>query len=558
MKFRKVFAWVAAVATALSVAGCSEGETVWTDTAEKPDIQPPAVIGGYIEYPEAPAQKPEVDPSVATSAGEYSAHGNYMLEETSEGTQVSYTEIGNWEYVYVSVENYQSKYGNFRISLDTKGAERIAVQAVYWEMYENGEKPVTVYQDDLADGQQYAIARLGDFTRLDGLYQPLTGQSLKDATILGFLILLDSNPAQTAASDREGKVTFTAFEFFEDGDPALDDKYVVPQVNWSGSYGDAGYAVEAPEEGGIRVEYEQISLYSRVYIPIVNFTPEYSEFEIALTTSGVSSYSIGVMFSVESHSEWQPYVELFKETAASDGTHTHTVNFDGSNPIDMNNGWNPVPGEYIKNYNVYQIVLWLDSTDQQPGTEYSGEVSIDSVSFNRTAAEGCTVGKAWNAGTPSISFEDDVLAGGSGTVTYSYYTGWYKLTMPVFGYEPRTKLTVRFMSDDPVDYFGVAVVSAGSEVVLLSTWDKLTEFEDKTDESGTAATGTVSSVKRDPESGIYTATFDFTNAQKSIVTNLAFWEQAITNVGFYFNDPNNGEAWSGTRTIRFISVEFSD
>lgn len=557
MKFRKFLAWIAAVAAAVSFAGCSEGKTVWTDTAERPDIQPPAVLGGYIEYPEAPAHKPEADPSAVTSSGDYTAYGNYTLTETSEGLEASYAEVEDWDYIYVSVENYQSKYGNFRISLNTKGAERIAVQAVYWEMYENGEKPVTVYQGDLADGEQYVIARLGDFTRLDGLYQPLTGQSLQDAAILGFVILVDSNPAQTAASDREGKVTFESFDFLEDDDPALEDKYVVPQVNWSGSFGDAGYTVEAPEEGGIRVEYEQIPLYSRVYIPIVNFSPDYAEFEISLTTSGVSSYSIGVMFSVESHSEWQPYVELFKESAAVDGIHTHTVNFDGANPIDMNNGWNPVPGEYIKNYNVYQIVIWFDSTEQQPGTEYSGEASVDSVTFNRTATEGCVVGKAWSANTPSIVVGDDVLVGGSGTVTYSYYTGWYKLTMPVSGYEPRTKLIVRFMSDDPVDYFGVAVTSAGSEVVLLSTWDKLTEFENNTDESGTAAAGTVSSVTKDSETGIYTATFDFTDAQKSIVTNLAFWEQTITNVGFYFNDPNNGEAWDGTRTIRFISVEFS-
>ena len=76
MKFRKFLAWIAAVAAAVSFAGCSEGKTVWTDTAERPDIQPPAVLGGYIEYPEAPAHKPEADPSAVTSSGDYTAYGN--------------------------------------------------------------------------------------------------------------------------------------------------------------------------------------------------------------------------------------------------------------------------------------------------------------------------------------------------------------------------------------------------------------------------------------------------------------------------------------------------
>ena len=265
------------------------------------------------------------------------------------------------------------------------------------------------------------------------------------------------------------------------------------------------------------------------------------------------------MFSIEAHDNWQPYVELLKVNAAEDGLHTHTVNFDGTNPIDMNNGWNPVPGEYIKNYNVYQIVIWFDSLEQQSGSIYSGDATVEEVSFNRTATEGCTVGKAWSSSTPSITLGDDIIAGGSGTIEYSFYTGWYKLSMPVSSYEPKAKLTIKFLSEDPVDYFGIVVMSAGSEVTILSGWEKLTEFENQVDDSDSSAQGTIVSVSKEEASGIYTISFDFTNAKKSIVTGKAFWEQSITNIGFYLGDPNSpGEEWSGTRSIKFVSVEFSD
>ncbi len=557
MALKKRFAaLVSALAAVVAFTGCSEPES---NSVPRPDIQPPEVLGGYVEYPEAPASKPVVDTSKTPSVGEYVSYGKYTVEETAEGIDVSWTDIGDWEYIYIPVENYTAEFGNFKITIETKGAERIAIQALYWEMYENGENPVTVFRGDLADGEQYLVAELGDYTRLDAEYQPITGTSLKDATILGFVVLIDSNPAQAAVSDKDGSAFFKTFEFLRDGDPGLDDKYVVPKINWSGSFGDAGYEVTVKDEGGIDVSYTEIPLYSRVYIPIVNFTADYAEFDITLSTTGVEAYSIGVMFSIEAHDNWQPYVELLKVNAAEDGLHTHTVNFDGTNPIDMNNGWNPVPGEYIKNYNVYQIVIWFDSLEQQSGSIYSGDATVEEVSFNRTATEGCTVGKAWSSSTPSITLGDDIIAGGSGTIEYSFYTGWYKLSMPVSSYEPKAKLTIKFLSEDPVDYFGIVVMSAGSEVTILSGWEKLTEFENQVDDSDSSAQGTIVSVSKEEASGIYTISFDFTNAKKSIVTGKAFWEQSITNIGFYLGDPNSpGEEWSGTRSIKFVSVEFSD
>ncbi len=548
-------------ATACKKEGTDDGKIVWTDGIERPEITPPEVLGGYPDYPSAPAAKPTADTSVKPSVASYTAHGDYTLTTTEGETTATYTEIGDWDYVYVAVNNYHNGYGNFKMTLDTTGAERIAIQAVYYEMYENQEKAVTVYRGDLVDGEQYVIAQLGEFKRLDGDYNPITEGSLADATILGFMVFIDSNPAQTAVANKEGSATFKSFEFLTDDDEALKDKYVVPQANWSGAYGDMGYTV-APQAGAINVSYESIAQWSRVYIPVAKFSQDYAEFSITLTTSGVRAYSIGVMFSVETNTNWQDYVELQTETEVTDGEHSHDINFDGTNPIDMANGWNPVAGEYIKNYHVTHIVLWFDSAqDRNPvgGTpvtdDFSGSATVSDIVFGRTATEGCTVGKAWSTQTPAIVVGNDVELGGYGTVTYSYYTDWFKLSLPVSSYTAKPKLTIQLMAET-IDYCGIVVMSAGNEITLHSSWEKLTAVETATDVSGTAADGTVYSITQ--EGSVYTLTFDFTNAAKN-ASNLAFWEQSITNIGFYFCDPNTpAQPWDGTRTIKFLSIAFAD
>ncbi len=551
-----------AFSAACASEGGTEGPIKWVDGIERPTITPPEVLGGYPEYPDAPVSKPVVDTTAKTSVESYTAKGGYTLTTTAEGTQMTYTEIGDWDYIYVSVKDYQSQYGNFKMTLNTTGAERIAVQAIYYEMYENDEKPVTVHVGDLADGEQFVVVELSKFNRLDEVYNPIANASLADATILGFALFIDSNPAQTATADKQGSAIIKSFEFLTSDDEALGDRYVVPKVNWSGAFGDVGYTVAPTTGGGMSVSYESIAQWSRVYIPIVNFSKDYAEFEITLTTSGVDAYSVGVLFSTENHTNWQDYVELQTVTNVTDGEHTHSVNFDGANPIDMSNGWNPVQGEFIKNYQVKQIVIWFDSAQDRaqvatPVGDYSGEATVNSIEFARTATEGCTVGKAWSTQTPAITIGSDLTTGGYGTVEYSYYTDWFKLSMPVSSYSAKSKLTVQFMAD-PIDYCGIVIIAGSTEITLHSGWEKLaTTASPVTDASGTAADGTVYTIAKD-ENNIYTISFDFTNAKKDATSGLAFWEQTVTGLGFYFNDPNGTDSWDGARTIKFLSITFAD
>lgn len=133
------------------------------------------------------------------------------------------------------------------------------------------------------------------------------------------------------------------------------------------------------------------------------------------------------------------------------------------------------------------------------------------------------------------------------------------MSMPVSSYEPKNKLTIKFMTEDPVGYMGIVVMSAGTEVTIHTGWDKLKTCRNKKDESNSPARGTVYTISKNSKTNIYTLTFNFTEAEKEEKTGKAFWEKAITNIGFYLGDPNKTpEEWEGTRTIKFISVEFSE
>ena len=559
---KRLIAGLAAVLMATVGIGCSKNKTPeWTDTVPRPEISTPEIIGGYVKYPDAPANAPaDADTTRAPAVTGYESHGKYTVEKDGDTFVAEYEDLDDWDYIYASIDNYHGEYSNFKMTLGVSGSERIAIQAIYYEMYSQNRRAVTVYQGDLAAGERYVIAQFGKLGQTNDEYQPIS-ETLKEAKIIGLAIFIDSNPAQLAVSDRAGKVTFKGVEFLKDGDPELDEKYVVPSANWDGTHADTGYTVEklADDEENItsaKISYNGIGAYSRVYVPIVDYSSDYAEFSIKLDTRGVKGYSIGIMFSTEGHDNWQPYVDLVKVTAATDGVHEHTLNFDGTAPVDMGS-WLPVGGELVKNYRVYEICIWFDSLDGMDQTN-SGTATVSDVKFNRTATEGATVGKAWVSDTPNIVVGDDVDIGGVGTITYTYYpasAGWFKVSMPVSSYEPKTKLTMKFTTDDPIDYMGIAVIANGQEVTINSGWDKF-ETGTKTDETNSDANGSVRTISK--IGNMYTISFDFTNAKKSIVTGLAFWEKNITNMRIFLVDPTSEESWSGTRTIKFVSIEFGD
>lgn len=525
----------------------------YIDQIERPDIDTPVVIGGYVSLPEKIdyVQQGGEEPSIA----QYKVGGTkYQLNEEEEHPAFAYQDVDDWSYIYATVQDYDPEYCNFRITLHAQGAEKIAIQAIYEEIYTENCTPVTVYTGDVMDGDQYILARLGQYKANNSIYEPISDKPLKDCKILGFTILVDSNPAQKV-TDKDGEVRFDEFVFMKDGDERIKDVHIIPRVNFNNAAGDPGYNTEKQGDE-FHIEYDNIPIYSRVYLPISSASPDYCEFEITLDTKGVSSYSIGVMYSTEGHSDWDDQASLLTVENVEDGVHTHSVNYESVSPIN-NQSWEYVAGELIKNHNVYQIVIWLDSMrDPSDTASYSGEATVKNVEFIRTATEGCVIGKAWSATTSSITVNDDVIVGGSGSIDYSFFQGWFYLSIPVAGYKPNTHLTMQVMGD--ISYFGIELVAGGNAVTILSGWEKLALRDHETDESESQARGSVINITKDNK-GIYTLEWDFTNAHKSDISGMAFYEDTITAIRFYLGDPNTpAEEWDGTRTIKFVSIAFSE
>ena len=586
---KRIIACVFAALMAVACVGCngSKKSSGWSDTVPRPEIPEPDVMGSYVTYPAAPASAPSApDETKLPSIESYTANreaneeeGGYTVDSvTVEETQYprfSYNGLKDWDYVYAKVDNYRPEYGNIILTVNAPSAEKIAVQAVYYEMYTQSNRAVTVYSGDLGGAtDRRLIAKLGDFNRLNSEWQSMGKEySLQNAAILGFAIFVDSSPAQVA-SDRIGSLTVKSFKFAKGDDPDLDVQYVVPSVNYDAATSNAnsGYTITSvtdPENAdvftGMEISYDKVGLYSQVYLPILDkeSIPDYAEFSIKLETKGVQSYSIGVMYSTGGNA-WQPYVQKVNVANTNDGVHEHSVNFDGDSVIAT--GGSPVAGEFITDHGVYQICLWIDSLNNEHlNKPETAKVTVSDVVFTRTATDSARVGKTWSAqNVPSAKVGDDVDFGGKGSFTYSWYNTWYYLSMPVSGYKvdsPKSKLTVKFTSEDEIDRFGIAIVSANvrqnnGEAVISSTWEKFAPTQNGAAGKDSAAYGTTFTAVK--EGNDWTIVFDFSHA-KDLENGNPFWKARISSIRIYLNDPTVGATpWEGTKTITFTSIEFAD
>lgn len=535
--------WICAILSALlalSLAGCGKAAG-YGDTAPRPDDIERPETAAFVEYPARPAEKPVADPSKTPTVAEYTVRGGYTAADTAEGKTFSYDGIEDWSYIYARVRDYRPDYGNFILELSCAGAERIAVQAIYYEMYEKSYRPVTVYRGDLTDGAQKAVVELGGFKALDSTYSQLADESLQGQTVLGFCIFIDSNPKQNATVDRKGSVTVTSFEFLENGDERLDDKYVKPGI---GSYqGDAGYEIAAAEGVYTIARAGGTAKWTRAYLNLANYSADFAQFTFRAELLGVKKLSVGITFDTQEHTDWQNYV-ILSDITVTDGTRDIEIDFSAAMPVSTQT-WDYVPGYFVKNFPVTSIIIYLDTaTEDAPDADAS--LTISDLAFVRTASDGTTVGKAWTANTPSVTVGEDVAPGGAGSVAYEWYTEWYYLTMPVSGYtQDAKKLTVTFEAAS-LSNIGIALFADGMEYVLHSSNSGVTEV--KPPAEGTPVYGMVEKVSFDDKTNIYVYEFDLTGMDSGLAQKM------ITGLRFYLNDPTKANSFDGTKTVRFIGV----
>lgn len=540
------------------------GDIEFTDVIERPEDIPPLADLEYVKYPSKPEVAPEKGTGVplvgeATTDSEY-----YRLTQEDDRITVSFYEVNRWDYVYIPLTNYNEEYQNVKITATAKNIKKIAITAVYYEMYDRGLSPITTHVGDVGDNEQFYILEFGKENLVDQSYYPLD-ETLGSQTVMGLCIFLDSNPAQPYYNKNtsiESTFEISSIEFLKDGDPALGDRYVAPSLNVG--YLDQHYAAEKnldTKEFTI-VKSANAGLYEAATLDISNYSSEYSSFTLKFTTTNVKCLMIEILFS-GGQAEWADAVDVLKVYNLTDGEHTEVIDFSFKQPLSTVT-WDYVPGYYIKNYKVNGLRIFMDTFDQTQLGNGEGTLVINELEFERTEVTGTIVTKGWNTASSLITFGDDLVNGGIGSLEYLWHNSWEHVAMPVANYETASKLTVKIQAPQGINYFGIALGSgsyATGEVVLKSC-DPAVPGASTTGimtigpKSGDVE-GVVETVEYDSVNMIYTITFDFTNAVKQDKYNgKSINEMLITHLRFYFTDPNGKDRFEGSRTIRFMSVVF--
>ena len=528
----------------------------YDDMIERPSDIPPLADLEYVSYPEKPTNMSAGQGSGMPLVGTPTTNSEYYKITEEEGKiTVKFYEVGRWDYVFIPISNFNSEYQNIKITATATNIQKLAISAVYYEMYDEGHPAVTTLLHDVGDSEQYYIMELGKTKLLDESYYPLE-ETLGTQTVFGLCLFIDSNPSQTISNkktDIQSVFEISSIEFLKDGDPSIGDRYVEPSL--SVGWVDDGYLAEKDAETK-EFTVEKVAgaaVWTSAALSVSNYSSEYAAFTMSFTTTNVKTITIEAQIS-GGLAGWADAVTIYKETNLTDGTYTKYIDFSSVQPTSTST-WAPVPGYYIKNYKISNFKIYLDTADATELNDEAATLVIHEVKFERLAQDSNTISKGW-AGSPYVQLGDDLVAGGVGSVEVTWHNSWEYLTMPVLNYETSEKLVVKFEAPDGLDYMGIALGGAQyamGEAVLKSCWNKVGFEEEKTG----IFEGITEKVEYDAATKIYTITFNFKNAtQVESLGGKRLNEVLITSLRFYFTDPNSTAPYEGTRTVRFISVEF--
>ena len=551
--FKKLLALVSVPAMLLSFAACG-GPLRYDDETTRPEIETPEILS-HVVYPEKPAQAPAAPaPGAVPSVKGYSpstAESAYTVKTTEAGTEISYKDISDWAYVYVPVENYSAAYGNLKISLENgeNAAERIAVQAIYYEAYDLGYAPVTVFLGELSEGEQYVIAELGEFLITDAAYKPVAGQSVKDKTVIGFAIFFDSLPSYAPASDASGSVTVKNFEFLSDGDPKLDDRYVKPVADFSQATADEGITLTKGETLEITSDGA-----GTAYIPVSKYSADFAKFTVS--ASGTAVIEVGVRFTLDGGetSMLSTALSVTLTGGEKSETYDYTKLFAVGDSDDITT-------QYVKDGLVTDIYVKLPA---------SATVTVTGVGFIRTAADGAFVSNIWT-GCSSVNITR-AANGGNAKLELTYYDTWNFITVPVRKGNGVQKIVYTIYAPDGLNHIGFGLSSSSSlstqgqnagNYILRGSAGVVNGASTQASDSLTAQNnlgGVTETIVYDAATKIYTFTYDFT-AMQADSAGKTFEDYTVTSLLFYLNCPDSekkadrdAHKFEGVHNIYFLGI----
>lgn len=536
---------------AAGCASCNRGDkdsasdsSGYKDVIERPELEMPEITP-HVSYPQKPSTPPAAGTGTAPTIKAYTASAAdspYKIETSGGKISLSFTEVSDWAYIYAEVEGYSPEFDNIKLTIDNVDAERISIQAVYYEAYDLGYSPVTVYAGELGEGEQYVISELGSFRTIDGLYQA-TDEFVGDKTIIGFAIFIDSLPCYPA-TDKSGEASILAFEFLRDGDPALEDRYVKPVADLGSATADSGITLD-------KGDLLKASGSGTVYIPLDKYTPDYASYNVTLKGAAGDTVGLAVRYNGG--------VSEPLQVTLTGGSDTATYTFDSLRPT---SGGDDTISRFVKYLGVTDIAITAN-----------GNVEISDITFNRTAADGCYVSSAWASSSADITIAraDD---GGNAKVVYSYYTAWNSFSVPVRKGENVGKIRITLYAPEGLDHLGIGIINTspnhsegqpsagtfilrgsvlkvnGGQTELAGNGGKLTE---------STLLGIVETVEHDAATNTYTLTYDFT-AMNEDANGKTFADYTLTSLIFYLNCQCKGEdaaahTFDGERNLYFVSIE---
>lgn len=509
------------------------GDVGYKDTIERPEIEMPE-LAEQVAYPAKPATAPTkpaegTKPSVVAYTPSQTK-STYSIAEEGGVRSVTYSSVSDWSYVYVSVENYSAEYGNVKITLrnGTPAAERIAVQAVYYEAYDLGYAPVTVQLSELMEGEQYLIFELGKYNITNATYQQIQGKTVREQTVIGFVVFIDSLPsfAPTSAS---GALDFVNFEFLKDGDPALEDRYVKPVVNMTG---------ESAEVSG-----------EPLLLPVEKYSVDYTKYTLELNGAAGGQVELAVQYTLGS----QTAISSPKTVTLTGEAQTVEYDFADVRPTA---GGDDMTTQFIKNGVIKAISV----------TPVGGSTAtVSKPAFVRTATDSAYVSDVWNSAASSV---DIVRAanGGNAKIEYSFYDSWGNFSVPVRKGAGVTGIRLTIYAPDGLDHLGIGITNnsmlssggqnAGSFILrgasALFKGAESESFGTMNSDGEPNLKGLKETLSYNEATKTYTLTYDFTGMDNKLS------DYTMTSMLFYLNCPCAGDAqhyFDGTRTLYILSID---
>ena len=553
----------------------SSREVIWVDSAEPdPDTErDPEVTSPKVVYPEKPADAPIVDEAAPVTIGNLSVSDEcYTLSADENGnTKLSYSSEYNlpaYAYVYIPVENYQSKYAYLKIKANCVGVQKIAIVAVYYEQYDLNRPGVTVYNNSVLEGENTIICDLNEAIMLDNVYNVCIGEKVTQKQIIGFMIFVDSNPKQVI-DDFTGEMTFTQVAVVDDSDSDLSLLNSAPFIsNWTADSSFDPYdsvhinqssASETVSKDAI-IDYSFSTAYPFVEAQIHNYKSEYTTVKMKIKGTNVKNVTIAIKYSLSTVSG-APGYNYVSEYGMAVGSEFESLEFDFASLEELSADFmTTVPGSYVKDLKPVALYFYIDTADMGNGTPSggAGTLYVKDVEFVKVVDDGTPkVTSTWSLTADGSITKSNVEAGGVATITYTKTQGWNAVTVNVGAYNPEYSVLVVKVKFYGSKNLGIALGYGSSNTVIQNS-DGQTMANvtlEHTHEMGSDDKG---------DYVFHTYKIDFTNVitgtgstlSSESISKIMFYLDSMKEINGQYQEVTAGGNLASPRIMQFVGISF--